>query len=38
MFKKILNTFGTKMLAAALNFVIAIIISQTLGDTGSGTQ
>ena len=38
MFKKILNTFGTKMLAAALNFIIAIIISQTLGDTGSGTQ
>ena len=37
-FKKILNTFGTKMLAAALNFLIAIIISQTLGDTGSGTQ
>ena len=26
------------MLAAVLNFVIAIIISQTLGDTGSGTQ
>lgn len=26
------------MLAAALNFAIAIIISQTLGDTGSGTQ
>ena len=38
MFKKILNTFGTKMLAAALNLLIAIIISQTLGDTGSGTQ
>ena len=38
MFKKILNTFGTKMLAAVLNFVIAIIISQTMGDTGSGTQ
>ena len=38
MFKKILNTFGTKMLAAVLNFLIAIIISQTLGDTGSGTQ
>ena len=37
-FKKILNTFGTKMLAAALNFLIAIIISQTLGDTGKGTQ
>lgn len=26
------------MLAAALNFFIAIIISRTLGDTGSGTQ
>ncbi len=26
------------MLAAALNFLIAIIISRTLGDTGSGTQ
>lgn len=38
MFKKILNTFGTKILAAALSFVIAIIISQTLGDTGKGTQ
>ena len=38
MFKKILNTFGTKILAAALNFLIAIIISQTLGDGGKGTQ
>ena len=38
MFKKILNTFGTKILAAVLNFAIAIIISQTLGDTGKGTQ
>ena len=38
MFKKILNTFGTKILAATLNFLIAIIISQTLGDTGKGTQ
>ena len=38
MFKKILNTFGTKILAAALNVLIAIIISQTLGDTGKGTQ
>ena len=38
MFKKILNTFGTKILAAVLNFLIAIIISQTLGDTGKGTQ
>ena len=38
MFKKILNTFGTKIVAAALNFLLAIIISQPLGDTGSGTQ
>ncbi|MBQ6770793.1 MAG: polysaccharide biosynthesis C-terminal domain-containing protein [Bacteroidales bacterium] len=38
MFKKILNTFGTKIAAAALNFLIAIIISQTLGDEGKGTQ
>ena len=38
MFKKILNTFGTKIAAAGLNFLIAIIISQTLGDTGKGTQ
>ena len=38
MFQKILNTFGTKIAAAGLNFLIAIIISQTIGDTGSGTQ
>ena len=38
MFKKILNTFGTKIAAAVLNFLIAIIISQTLGDSGKGTQ
>lgn len=38
MFKKILNTFGTKIAAAALNFLIVIIISQTLGDEGKGTQ
>lgn len=38
MFKKILNTFGTKIAAAVLNFLIAIIISQTLGDEGKGTQ
>ena len=38
MFKKILNTFGTKIAAAVLNFLIAIIISRTLGDTGKGTQ
>lgn len=38
MFKKIQNTFGTKIAAAIFNFLIAIIISQTLGDTGKGTQ
>lgn len=38
MFKKILNTFGTKIAASVLNFLIAIIISQTLGDEGKGTQ
>ncbi|MBR1514862.1 MAG: polysaccharide biosynthesis C-terminal domain-containing protein [Bacteroidales bacterium] len=38
MFKKILNTFGTKILAAAINFFIAILISQVLGDEGKGTQ
>ena len=38
MFKRIINTFGTKIVAAIINFLIAIIISQTLGDTGKGTQ
>ena len=38
MFKKILNTFGTKILAAIINFLIAVVLSQTIGDTGKGTQ
>ena len=38
MFKKIINTFGTKITAAVINFLIAIILSQVLGDTGKGTQ
>ena len=38
MFKKILNTFGTKILAAIINFMIAVVLSQTIGDTGKGTQ
>lgn len=38
MFKKILNTFGTKILAALINFMIAVVLSQTIGDTGKGTQ
>ena len=36
--KKILHTFGTKIMAAAIQFMIAVIISQTLGDAGKGTQ
>ena len=38
MFKNILNTFGTKILAAVINFMIAVVLSQTIGDTGKGTQ
>ena len=37
-FKKILNTFGTKIVAAVINFLIAVIISRVLGDDGKGTQ
>lgn len=38
MFKKILNTFGTKITAAAIHFLIAVVISQAIGDVGKGTQ
>ncbi len=38
MFKKIINTFGTKIIAALLNLLIAIVISRTLGDMGKGVQ
>lgn len=38
MFKKILNTFGTKIAAAIINFLIAVVLSQTIGDVGKGTQ
>ena len=38
MLNKIINTIGTKGLSALLSFLIAIIISQTLGDTGKGEQ
>ena len=38
MFKKIINTFGTRITAAVINFLIAVVISQTLGDVGKGTQ
>lgn len=38
MFKKILNTFGTKFLGAVINFAIAAVISQAVGDVGKGEQ
>ena len=38
MFKKIINTFGTKITAAVINFMIAVLLSQVLGDVGKGTQ
>lgn len=38
MFKKIANTFGTRLLAAICNFLIAIVISQSVGDVGKGEQ
>ncbi len=38
MFKKIINTFGTKFLGALLNFAIAAVISQAVGDVGKGEQ
>lgn len=37
-FKKIINTFGTKFLGAVLNFAIAAVISQAVGDVGKGEQ
>lgn len=38
MFRKIANTFGTRLLAAICNFLIAIVISQSVGDVGKGEQ
>ncbi len=38
MFGKILNTFGTKIVVAFINLMIAVIISQVLGDSGKGVQ
>jgi O-antigen/teichoic acid export membrane protein len=37
-FRKILNTFGTKALSAVINLLIAIILSQCLGPDGKGVQ
>lgn len=38
MFRKIINTFGTRLLGAILNFFIAVVISQSVGDVGKGEQ
>lgn len=38
MLRKIINTFGTKMLSALLNFAIAAVVSQAVGDVGKGEQ
>lgn len=38
MLNKILNTFGTRLLSAALNLLITIIISRFLGPEGKGEQ
>lgn len=38
MFTKILNTFGTKAIAAVINLLIAVILSQYLGPAGKGVQ
>ncbi len=38
MFKKIINTLGTKLFGALLNFAIAAVISQAVGDVGKGEQ
>lgn len=38
MIRKILNTFGTRLISAILNLLITIIISQFLGPEGKGQQ
>jgi O-antigen/teichoic acid export membrane protein len=38
LFGKILNTFGARALAAVINLLIAIILSQYLGPAGKGVQ
>lgn len=38
MLNKILNTFGTRAISAVINFLIAIVISQSLGPDGKGEQ
>ena len=38
MLNKILNTFGTRALAAVINLLIAVLLSQYLGPEGKGIQ
>jgi O-antigen/teichoic acid export membrane protein len=38
LFGKILNTFGARALAAVINLLIAIVLSQYLGPAGKGIQ
>ncbi len=38
MFNKILNTFGTRALAAVINLAVAVVLSQYLGPDGKGVQ
>ena len=38
MFRKILNTFGTKCFGAMLTFIIAMVISHNVGAVGKGEQ
>ncbi|MFP4469079.1 MAG: polysaccharide biosynthesis C-terminal domain-containing protein [Bacteroidales bacterium] len=38
MVKKILNTFGTRLLSAVINLLITIVISRFLGPEGKGQQ
>jgi O-antigen/teichoic acid export membrane protein len=38
LFNKILNTFGTRALAAGINLVVAVALSQYLGPEGKGVQ
>ena len=38
MFRKIINTLGTKVLGALLSFIVSAVISQMVGDVGKGEQ
>ena len=38
MFRKIINTLGTKVLGALLSFIVAAVISHAVGDVGKGEQ